>query len=60
MWKMTHHFLQALNSKCDIITMTLTAQTNIKEIPLEDLLAKLENNKEIYEGKLARREPDSS
>lgn len=40
--------------------MTLTAQTNIKEIPLEDLVAKLLNTKEIYESKLTWREPDSS
>lgn len=40
--------------------MALAAQIYIKDVPLEDLIAKLHSNKAIQESKLARREPDRS
>ncbi|CAM8931441.1 unnamed protein product [Rhodiola kirilowii] len=38
-WKITHQFMQALNSKWDHVTLALQAQKGIKDITLEELVA---------------------
>ncbi|CAM8903287.1 unnamed protein product [Rhodiola kirilowii] len=59
-WKITHQFMQALNSKWDHVTLALQAQTVIKEITLEELVANLQSQAGIVERKMARRQTDKS
>ncbi|CAM8999585.1 unnamed protein product [Rhodiola kirilowii] len=42
-WKITHQFMQALNSKWDHVTLALQAQKGIKDITLEELVANLQS-----------------
>ncbi|CAM8923353.1 unnamed protein product [Rhodiola kirilowii] len=42
-WKITHQFIQALNSKWDHVTLALQAQRGIKDTTLEELVANLQS-----------------
>lgn len=57
-WKITHQFLQVLNSKWDAISLALQAQNDTKSITLEDLVARLQSNAGIQFKKLERRETE--
>ncbi|CAM8940067.1 unnamed protein product [Rhodiola kirilowii] len=59
-WKITHQFMQALNSKWDHVTLALQAQKGIKDITLEELVANLQSQAGITERKMARRQSDKS
>ncbi|CAM8991401.1 unnamed protein product [Rhodiola kirilowii] len=59
-WKITHQFMQALNSKWDHVTLVLQAQKGIKDITLEELVANLQSQAGIAERKMARRQSDKS
>ncbi|CAM8920206.1 unnamed protein product [Rhodiola kirilowii] len=57
-WKVTHHFLQSLNQKWDVVTLALQAQKDIKDISLEELAARLQSNDSIQQRKASRRTPE--
>ncbi|CAM8934018.1 unnamed protein product [Rhodiola kirilowii] len=59
-WKVTHQFMQALNSRWDTITAALQAQKGIKDITLEELVANLQSQAGIAERKMARRQAGKS
>ncbi|CAM8957704.1 unnamed protein product [Rhodiola kirilowii] len=59
-WKITHQFMQALNSKWDHVTLALQAQKGIKDITLEELVANLQSQAGITERKMARRQSEKS
>ncbi|CAM8923911.1 unnamed protein product [Rhodiola kirilowii] len=59
-WKITHQFMQALNSKWDHVTLALQAQRGIKDVTLEELVANLQSQAGIAERKMARRQSDKS
>ncbi|CAM8882003.1 unnamed protein product [Rhodiola kirilowii] len=59
-WKITHQFMQALNSKWDHVTLALQAQKGIKDITLEELVANLQSQAGITERKMAGRQSDKS
>ncbi|CAM8998978.1 unnamed protein product [Rhodiola kirilowii] len=59
-WKITHQFMQALNSKWDQVTLALQAQRGIKDTTLEELVANLQSQAGIVERKMARRQTDKS
>ncbi|CAM8878270.1 unnamed protein product [Rhodiola kirilowii] len=59
-WKITHQFMQALNSKWDQVTLALQAQKDIKDTTLEKLVANLQSQAGIVERKMARRQTDKS
>ncbi|CAM8984069.1 unnamed protein product [Rhodiola kirilowii] len=42
-WKITHQFMQALNSKWDHVTLALQAQKGIKDTTLEEVVANLQS-----------------
>ncbi|CAM8909475.1 unnamed protein product [Rhodiola kirilowii] len=59
-WKVTHQFMQALNSRWDTVTAALQAQKGIKDITLEELVANLQSQAGIAERKMARRQAGKS
>ncbi|CAM8918162.1 unnamed protein product [Rhodiola kirilowii] len=59
-WKITHQFMQALNSKWDHVTLALQAQRGIKDTTLEELVANLQSQPGIVEREMARRQTDKS
>ncbi|CAM8956688.1 unnamed protein product [Rhodiola kirilowii] len=59
-WKITHQFMQALNSKWDHVTLALQAQKGIKDITLEELVANFQSQAGITERKMAKRQSDKS
>ncbi|CAM8887664.1 unnamed protein product [Rhodiola kirilowii] len=59
-WKITHQFMQGLNSKWDQVTLALQAQKGIKDTTLEELVANLQSQAGIVERKMARRQTDKS
>ncbi|CAM8999188.1 unnamed protein product [Rhodiola kirilowii] len=59
-WKLTHQFMQALNSKWDQETLSLQAQKGIKDTTLEELLANLQSQAGIMERNMAKRQTDKS
>ncbi|CAM8902105.1 unnamed protein product [Rhodiola kirilowii] len=59
-WKITHQFMQALNSKWDHVTLALQAQKGIKDVTLEELVANLQSQAGTTERKMARRQSDKS
>ncbi|CAM8988070.1 unnamed protein product [Rhodiola kirilowii] len=59
-WKVTHQFMQALNSRWDIVTTALQAQKGIKDVTLEELVANLQSQAEITERKMATRQVGKS
>ncbi|CAM8884633.1 unnamed protein product [Rhodiola kirilowii] len=59
-WKLTHQFMQALNSEWDHVTLALQAQKGIKDTTLEELVANLQSQAGIVERKMSRRQTDKS
>ncbi|CAM8937022.1 unnamed protein product [Rhodiola kirilowii] len=59
-WKITHQFMQALNSRWDIVTTALQAQKGIKDVTLEELVVNLQSQARIAERKMARRQAGKS
>ena len=59
-WKITYQFLQGLSSKWDAFSLALQAQNDIKNITLEELVARLQSNAGVQQSKTSRRETEKS
>src|ERR1044071_5718556 len=59
-WKITHQFLQALSSKWDAFSLALQAQSDIKNVTLEELVARLQSNAGVQQRRTNRRETEQS